>query len=547
MKQETALEARGAFAFGSGRGATCSGNASSSSTAHSESEAANPNASSQSETESRLYRSRPPASSWTHKPRAASSTTSAGGGDSTETDTTENNMSESRSRAQTQSHRHRVTSGSGRSSSSSSSHDSSASEHDEILTYGAVTYVKDPNDNRSRRELKEVITEKLANEPLDSDNEEDRDLMQKEEAVGTTRGDGTLLSTAADFFHSAVSTVTTGLGATSASHNSRPHKPLAINDRAAPLPVAKLPTGGTTVGTGTNSPIGDANDSNSSQKFSSGQEVPSSLDGSTTSNNPKSLVIDESKLIGVQAPDGSSFLAYMKNYRSEFERISARILEKRHSTERRHLNPGTFFGMEHQTDGVLIDQMSDLEVLYARHQILFLCLLFLDFFVMAQYLYLSYSTGMELWGLRGNKRSMHDIYWVLFGVQLAFCVFYYGYGVRACYGRPIEKHEHMGKFCVAAIVGLVLMIFAEYVRKFNLFIFFLRLVMHLYSKFLITLNQHFFLSNSGSDVYQLLATQAAGSEGELSEAERGEEDPDLVETRQALMEIHRREAAAEAV
>lgn len=59
MKQETASEARGAFAFGLGRGATGSGNASSSSTAHSESEAANPSASSQSETESRLYRSRP--------------------------------------------------------------------------------------------------------------------------------------------------------------------------------------------------------------------------------------------------------------------------------------------------------------------------------------------------------------------------------------------------------------------------------------------------------------------------------------------------------
>lgn len=55
--------------------------------------------------------------------------------------------------------------------------------------------------------------------------------------------------------------------------------------------------------------------------------------------------------------------------------------------------------------------------------------------------------------------------------------------------------------------------------------------MHLYSKFLITMNQHFFLTNSGTDVYQLLATNAADDD-DLADAD---EDEELRETREAVL------------
>ncbi|CAD7945134.1 unnamed protein product [Amoebophrya sp. A120] len=443
----------------------------------------------------------------------------------------------------------RSTHGGHRGSSSSSSSSSAAGTEDEfeILTYGAVTYVKDPKDNRSTKELKEVIANNLAcNEPLVSDNEKSARGGSKDRNGNKVEAeDGpSLLDTAAEYISGMVSSSpakkkSRALRINDGRSNSRDH--VGNNNdttTAGSHIVDMLGISGTT-----NNAAGTSHNDNNDASFLSTSSLSNTSHKSASSpeqENPKSLVIDETKLLGVQAPDGSSFLAYFGGYRKEFDRISSRILKKRENIERRRLNPSTFFGMEHQTDGVLIDQMSDLEVLYSRHQVLFLCLLFLDFFVMTQYLWISYHTGMELWGLKGNKKGMHDIYWILFLIQCGFCLFYYGFGLRACMGRPIEKHEYMGRFCVASIVGLVLMIFAEYVRKFNLFIFFMRLVMHLYSKFLITLNQHFFLSNSGSDVYQLLATQAA------EEDESAGEEDDYAETRQALLEIHRREAAEQA-
>ncbi len=83
------------------------------------------------------------------------------------------------------------------------------------------------------------------------------------------------------------------------------------------------------------------------------------------------------------------------------------------------------------------------------------------------------------------------------------------------------------------IIGLVIMIFAEYIRKFNLFIFFIRLVLHLYSKFLISLLHHFF--NVGSED---LFGDGDSAANEAARYENAAED-ELTETRAALAEALR--------
>ena len=132
--------------------------------------------------------------------------------------------------------------------------------------------------------------------------------------------------------------------------------------------------------------------------------------------------------------------------------------------------------MVHQTDGVLIDQMSDLEVLYSRHQALFLILLGVDFIVSAIYIYIFVTQGLEVVGMKGNVKSLSDFYTALLVFQIGYTLLYFYWGLMACMGSPIQKHDYMGKFCVMAVIGMIMFIFAEYVRKFNLFIFFLRLV-----------------------------------------------------------------------
>jgi len=64
--------------------------------------------------------------------------------------------------------------------------------------------------------------------------------------------------------------------------------------------------------------------------------------------------------------------------------------------------------------------------------------------------------------------------------------------IRACSGQYRTQLVYLSRFCVMAVAGLILLIVAEYIRKFNLFLFFIRLVLHLYAKFMLTLNQHFF-------------------------------------------------------
>lgn len=236
-------------------------------------------------------------------------------------------------------------------------------------------------------------------------------------------------------------------------------------------------------------------------------------------SKPKVQHMDASKMLGVEAPDGTSFLGYLKGYQQEFERLTKRILMRRENATNRRINPRNFFNMQHN-EGVVIDQWEELETIYGRHQFLFLTLLALDWFIQINYFYIYIAWGAEGAGIKMSKRTLYNLYWGLICVQAAYCLFFYYWGIRATMGTYYVQQQYMSKFCVMSVVGLIIMIFAEYVRKFNLFLFFLRLVLHLYSKFLLTLNQHFFMAGPGQDG--------------LNPQER--EQDEYSETRRALLE-----------
>lgn len=248
-------------------------------------------------------------------------------------------------------------------------------------------------------------------------------------------------------------------------------------------------------------------------------------------------MIDESKVTGVQAPDGTSFLAYLGNYRIEFDKVSRRILKKRQEhASRPQLSASQFFNSDHHIDGVLISRISDLEDIYRKHQCTLMCGICIDFVINAEFLLMWAKGRPELYGLSENLKEapspcLLHFYHFLFLAWVVWSVLYYMCGLLASVskGPPEMRHKHLRRLSNLALAGIGMIIMGEFVRKFNLVLFFLRLVIHLFSKFLLTLNQHFFLTNSGNDVYQLLATTVPTDTESMS-------DEEYAATRQAIIE-----------
>jgi len=142
------------------------------------------------------------------------------------------------------------------------------------------------------------------------------------------------------------------------------------------------------------------------------------------------------------------------------------------------------------------DLSAEFEQVFVRHERLFLSLLLMEFatevsFNIMYCYYAEYSVrevslvyhSLTLYGL-------WVIFWTLFALEISYMMVYYGLGALAIWkGRPKLYHG----FAVVALAGILGQVLLAYMNKFNLLIFFLRLMAYVYAKFLRNLLQSMLL------------------------------------------------------
>merc|ERR1719313_544995 len=82
---------------------------------------------------------------------------------------------------------------------------------------------------------------------------------------------------------------------------------------------------------------------------------------------------------------------------------------------------------------------------------------------------------------RLDRRAAHTIFWVIFVLQVMYSVAYYVIAGVAMWTKRPKQYRLFANWSLVGIVGLVLL---AYVDKFNLLIFFLRLLAYIYARFL---------------------------------------------------------------
>eukprot|EP00929_Paragymnodinium_shiwhaense_P120663 TRINITY_DN92663_c0_g1_i1.p1 TRINITY_DN92663_c0_g1~~TRINITY_DN92663_c0_g1_i1.p1 ORF type:complete len:228 (+),score=69.47 TRINITY_DN92663_c0_g1_i1:192-875(+) len=130
----------------------------------------------------------------------------------------------------------------------------------------------------------------------------------------------------------------------------------------------------------------------------------------------------------------------------------------------------------------------EVDFLYSRHERVFLVLLVCQVLLEVLYdvVYVlrmqpSVMEFMAMYNYRLQPRTAEAVFWVIFVLQLIFSIIYYSIAIAAMYTKQPKQYQLFANWSLVGIVGLV---FLAYVDKFNLLIFFLRLLAYIYSRFL---------------------------------------------------------------
>lgn len=136
--------------------------------------------------------------------------------------------------------------------------------------------------------------------------------------------------------------------------------------------------------------------------------------------------------------------------------------------------------------------LAEFEYIFMRHEKLFLALLLMEFVVEAvfncMYVYYASYAVHEVAHVY-HSLSIHTL-WVILGVmwigEICFCATYYSMGFLSVWATKPHYYEWFSRVALVGIFGQVLL---AYMNKFNILVFFLRLLSYIYSKFLRNLLQ----------------------------------------------------------
>lgn len=142
------------------------------------------------------------------------------------------------------------------------------------------------------------------------------------------------------------------------------------------------------------------------------------------------------------------------------------------------------------------DLSAEFEQVFARHERLFLSLLLMEFATEVSFniMYCYYAEySIREVALVYHSLTLYNlwvIFWTLFAMEVGYMMIYYTLGAMAIWrGKPKLYHS----FSIVALAGILGQVLLAYMNKFNLLIFFLRLMAYVYSKFLRNLLQSILL------------------------------------------------------
>merc|ERR1719284_1011261 len=141
-----------------------------------------------------------------------------------------------------------------------------------------------------------------------------------------------------------------------------------------------------------------------------------------------------------------------------------------------------------QSDALAASMYQEVDFLYSRHERVLLLLLFTQFCLEVLY-DVVYVVRMEpsvmeflaMYNWRMEKRVAEMIFWFIFVLQVTYSVAYYIIAAVAMWTKRPKQYRLFANWSLIGIVALVLL---AYVDKFNLLIFFLRLLAYIYARFL---------------------------------------------------------------
>lgn len=140
------------------------------------------------------------------------------------------------------------------------------------------------------------------------------------------------------------------------------------------------------------------------------------------------------------------------------------------------------------SDALAASMYQEVDFLYSRHERVLMLLLFTQFslevlydvvYVMRMEPSVQMFLGMYNW--RMDKRAAEMILWCIFAITVVYSIAYYVIAGIAMWTKRPKQYRLFANWALVGIVGLVLL---AYVDKFNLLIFFLRLLAYIYARFL---------------------------------------------------------------
>lgn len=141
-----------------------------------------------------------------------------------------------------------------------------------------------------------------------------------------------------------------------------------------------------------------------------------------------------------------------------------------------------------QTDAMAASMYQEVDFLYSRHERVLMLLLFTQLCLEVLYdvVYIvrmepSVMEFLAMYNWRMQKRVAEMIFWFIFVLQVTYSVAYYIIAAVAMWTKRPKQYRLFANWSLIGIVALVLL---AYVDKFNLLIFFLRLLAYIYARFL---------------------------------------------------------------
>lgn len=138
------------------------------------------------------------------------------------------------------------------------------------------------------------------------------------------------------------------------------------------------------------------------------------------------------------------------------------------------------------TAGISMSQ--EVEFLYSRHERVFMLLLTLQLLLETLYATVFFvRMRRSIWELVAmysweiSEKTSEMVLWTAFVLQVTYATLYYVMAGMALWTKRPKHYQHFATTCLCGVVGLVLLAYAD---KFNLPIFFLRLLAYIYSRFL---------------------------------------------------------------